>query len=186
MKSWLDKAGSFGSVMAAAACPVCFPKLAALGVLLGLGALGSYEGALFAATKVLVVLSLAGHLLAYRQHRSPWILSVALAGGAAFFVGLYAAASEGLVYAGFAALAGASVVDPVRRLMARKGLRSAITCPRCGFRRVETMPTDACQFFYECRGCGTLLRPKAGDCCVFCSYGSAACPPKQAERACCG
>ena len=23
----------------------------------------------------------------------------------------------------------------------------------------ETMPTDACQFYYECTGCGTLVRP---------------------------
>jgi hypothetical protein len=42
------------------------------------------------------------------------------------------------------------------------------------------MPTDTCWFFYECAGCHTLLRPKAGDCCVFCSYGSAKCPPMQA------
>ena len=42
------------------------------------------------------------------------------------------------------------------------------------------MPTDACQFFYECKGCGALLKPRAGDCCVFCSYGSAPCPPIQA------
>jgi hypothetical protein len=44
------------------------------------------------------------------------------------------------------------------------------------------MPTDACLFFYECKGCGALLRPKPGDCCVFCSYGSVPCPPIQAER----
>jgi hypothetical protein len=47
------------------------------------------------------------------------------------------------------------------------------------------MPTDACQYFYECGGCKTLLRPKAGDCCVFCSYGSVACPPIQEQRGCC-
>jgi len=47
------------------------------------------------------------------------------------------------------------------------------------------MPTDACQYFYECSGCKTLLRPKAGDCCVFCSYGSIACPPIQEQRGCC-
>jgi len=41
------------------------------------------------------------------------------------------------------------------------------------------MPADACQYFYECTGCHTLLRPKPGDCCVFCSYGSAPCPPIQ-------
>jgi len=44
------------------------------------------------------------------------------------------------------------------------------------------MPTDACQFFYTCTGCGATLRPKPGDCCVFCSYGSLPCPPIQAER----
>jgi hypothetical protein len=61
-------------------------------------------------------------------------------------------------------------------------LRSEITCPDCGYRKTEDMPTDACQFFYQCKGCGRLLRPKAGDCCVFCSYGSLPCPPIQLER----
>ena len=41
------------------------------------------------------------------------------------------------------------------------------------------MPSDACQFFYGCRGCGQRLKPKPGDCCVFCSYGSVPCPPIQ-------
>jgi hypothetical protein len=41
------------------------------------------------------------------------------------------------------------------------------------------MPTDACQIVYRCTGCGTVLRPKPGDCCVFCSYGSVPCPPAQ-------
>jgi len=47
------------------------------------------------------------------------------------------------------------------------------------------MPTNACQFFYDCAGCGELLRPKAGDCCVFCSYGSVPCPPIQQQKPCC-
>lgn len=58
-------------------------------------------------------------------------------------------------------------------------LECTITCPQCGTARVETMPTDACQFYYECTQCKALLRPKAGDCCVFCSYGSVSCPPIQ-------
>jgi hypothetical protein len=37
--------------------------------------------------------------------------------------------------------------------------------------------TDACQYFYNCKGCGAVLKPKAGDCCVYCSYGSVLCPP---------
>lgn len=58
-------------------------------------------------------------------------------------------------------------------------LESEITCPECGFKSVETMPTDACQWFYECKNCHKVLRPKEGDCCVFCSYGTVACPPIQ-------
>ena len=56
---------------------------------------------------------------------------------------------------------------------------SVITCPQCGFAKRETMPTDACQFYYECNGCKALLRPTPGDCCVFCSFGSVRCPPMQ-------
>jgi hypothetical protein len=58
-------------------------------------------------------------------------------------------------------------------------LDSTITCPQCGHVKGETMPTDACQWFYECERCKTVLRPKAGDCCVFCSYGTNKCPPMQ-------
>lgn len=45
------------------------------------------------------------------------------------------------------------------------------------------MPTDACQYFYECKACKALLRPNPGDCCVFCSFGDRPCPPIQAARA---
>ena len=60
--------------------------------------------------------------------------------------------------------------------------QSVLTCPKCGTAKVEMMPTNACQFFYECTGCGETLRPKQGDCCVFCSYGSVPCSPIQAAR----
>ena len=63
-------------------------------------------------------------------------------------------------------------------------LDSVITCPQCGFAKLEAMAVDACQFFYECEGCKTLLRPKVGDCCVFCSFGSVRCPPIQEQRGC--
>ncbi|MGJ0503767.1 MAG: GDCCVxC domain-containing (seleno)protein [Methylocystis sp.] len=61
-------------------------------------------------------------------------------------------------------------------------LASTITCPLCGHRAKESMPVDACQFFYECKGCGALLKPKFGTCCVFCSYGDAPCPPIQEAK----
>src|SRR5450756_865977 len=50
--------------------------------------------------------------------------------------------------------------------------QSLITCPHCGTAKLERMPTDACQFFYDCMGSGAQLKPRLGDCCVFCSYGS--------------
>jgi len=64
-------------------------------------------------------------------------------------------------------------------------IQSIITCPYCGFQKKETMPLNACQYFYKCEGCQQILKPKVGDCCVFCSYGTVACPPMQAGSACC-
>ena len=64
-------------------------------------------------------------------------------------------------------------------------LQSILTCPNCGFQKKETMPINACQFFYECENCKVVLKPKSGDCCVFCSYGSVKCPPIQAGENCC-
>ena len=71
-------------------------------------------------------------------------------------------------------------------------LTSTLTCPECGGVATETMPTNACQFFYDCRHCAAVLRPLAGDCCVFCSFGDVPCPPIQEAKAngtvagCCG
>jgi len=64
-------------------------------------------------------------------------------------------------------------------------LESVITCPHCGHAKRETMPSDACQFFYECERCKALLSPRPGDCCVFCSFGSVKCPPVQTCSTCC-
>jgi transcription elongation factor Elf1 len=64
-------------------------------------------------------------------------------------------------------------------------LDSTVTCPKCGHKSREVMPTDACQYFYGCKGCGVLLKPKEGDCCVFCSYGDMKRPPIQATGNCC-
>ncbi len=65
--------------------------------------------------------------------------------------------------------------------MHKKLLTSVLTCPNCDFQEELIMPTDACQFFHGCANCGTRLKAKDGDCCVFCSYGSVPCPPMQIE-----
>lgn len=64
-------------------------------------------------------------------------------------------------------------------------LDSIITCPECGYQKNEIMPTNACQWYYDCEGCKALLKPKKGDCCVFCSYGTVKCPPIQQGDTCC-
>jgi hypothetical protein len=64
-------------------------------------------------------------------------------------------------------------------------LQSTLTCPECGSQKEETMPADACQYFYKCTHCKTVLKPKQGDCCIFCSYGTIACPPIQMNKSCC-
>ena len=61
-------------------------------------------------------------------------------------------------------------------------LKTTIKCPECDFEKEETMPTNSCQFFYKCTKCGVTLKPKDGDCCVFCSYADKKCPPKQCKR----
>jgi hypothetical protein len=84
---------------------------------------------------------------------------------------------------------------PRRRLRGRKvgqvrltvvtlptvNLKSTLTCPHCGHATLEEMSLDSCRFFHQCVQCHAPIRPKVGDCCVFCSYGSVNCPPMQLQ-----
>lgn len=63
-------------------------------------------------------------------------------------------------------------------------LISTITCPACGLRTAGAMPTNGCVRFWRCPGCGAVLAPKPGDCCVYCSYGDVPCPPIQTGGGC--
>ncbi len=59
---------------------------------------------------------------------------------------------------------------------------SMLTCPNCGFEETLKMPSDSCVIFHTCSNCRTILKPKKGDCCVFCSYGTVRCPSKQSSE----
>ena len=111
MKLHLEKIGSFGALIAAAACPLCFPKLALIGAIFGLGALGAYESQLFIAAQILIVVAVLGHVFAYLQHRKGWLLGLAILSGVAVFGGLYVLRSEATIYAGFAGLVVTSATD---------------------------------------------------------------------------
>ena len=56
---------------------------------------------------------------------------------------------------------------------------SEITCPHCGHKKIEKLPTEVCVIKYTCEKCHQELTPKKGDCCVFCTYGSHKCPSMQ-------
>jgi len=64
-------------------------------------------------------------------------------------------------------------------MTAVNSVTSTLTCPKC--ETTETMPGDACIYFWECPHCNEILKPEKGDCCVFCSYGEVACPPVQLQ-----
>lgn len=68
--------------------------------------------------------------------------------------------------------------------MKKLTLKSELTCPHCNHKSIEIMPIDACVYFYECKSCRKLLKPKVGDCCVYCSYGTVKCPPVQQGHCC--
>lgn len=58
-------------------------------------------------------------------------------------------------------------------------IQSEITCPKCGHKKKEIMPTDVCVIKYNCEKCQTEMRPQDGDCCVYCTYGIHKCPSMQ-------
>ena len=121
-----------------------------------------------------------------------WLPALALAiGGGSTIIGI----SNGLEkYSGIFVLIGLAFLGlgfyqyknrGVTSETSRVILQSTLTCPECGHSTNETMPTDACQYFYECGHCKTVLKPAHGDCCVYCSYGTVKCPPIQLGQNCC-
>ena len=105
----LGKFGAFGTIVAAAACPICFPKLALIGALVGFGALAEYEYYFFIAFQVFALLTFAAILLTYRIQRNLKILILAFASVTLFFVSLYLIVNEYLSYLALAGLV-ASVI----------------------------------------------------------------------------
>ena len=113
-----DKAGVVGSIVSAAACPACFPALASLGAVMGLGVFAAYEGLLmtrllplFAA--VALVANALGWLRPRQWHRS--LLGVI--GPAIVLAALWVFPGEEwfatLLYTGLVCMVGVSLWDLV-------------------------------------------------------------------------
>ena len=109
MKLDLQKLGSPGAIIAAAACPICFPKLALIGALVGLGALAQYEVYFFIATQVLVLAALGGVLWTHRAVSDRRISVLAIGSVVLFFASLYLVVNEYLSYLAFGGLLAAII-----------------------------------------------------------------------------
>lgn len=193
MKTQLDKFGTLGTFLVAlsSAAPCCLPLLATTGAALGLGIFLPYQEYLNYILQGFVVLTLAGHFKAYLKHHNYWILSLSFISAIGIFTGYNFYYSANIIYPSLLGLAISAIwhyfinrdgkVCSVKKVI----LESIITCPLCGFQKTEIMPLDFCLYFYECLGCKVLLKPKPGDCCVFCSYGSVKCPPIQTDSCLC-
>ena len=109
MKDSAGKFGSLGAVLTAIFCPVCFPKLALLGVFFGLGALAKYEIVFFYAAQAFVLLMLVANIISYKRYKNKALLSLVVLSVILFFISLYVYVSEVLSYIALFGLVAARV-----------------------------------------------------------------------------
>lgn len=189
MQHQLDKVGTIGLFITALASPCCFPLFGFALAAMGLGSFELFGGWTMWVFQALVLVSLAGTYISYRQHRCLYPLLIAVPGALMIFYSYHIIEADYwtyILYSGMICLLGAAVINYYRiRFHNKVILLTEITCPACGHTKRETMPENACQYFYVCESCNTRLKPKPGDCCVYCSYGTVQCPPIQKGEKCC-
>ncbi len=196
----IDKFGTVGLFLTAIFSPCCFPIFAFGASALGLGSFELFGGWTMWIFQIMVLVSLIGLYISYRKHRCMYPLLVAVPSGIMIFYAYHFNNGDNWIYFLYVGMFGlliATVWNYRRNKLhgtcstctiyegKTVELESTITCPKCGHKKTEMMPTNACEFFYECENCKTRLRPLEGDCCVYCSYGTVKCPPIQAGENCC-
>lgn len=200
LKNNIDKFGTIGLFITALFSPCCFPLFTFGASALGLGSFELFGGWTMWVFQAMVLISISGFVISYRKYRFTYPLLIAIPSGLLIFYGYNFNDSDYwtyFIYTGMFGLLIATVVNYYRNKLHGSykicatyngktvELKSTLTCPKCGHKKDEIMPTDACTFFYECENCKTRLKPLQGDCCVYCSYGSVKCPPIQAGENCC-
>ncbi len=195
-----DKIGTIGLFITAIFSPCCFPLFAFVASALGLGSFELFGGWTMWVFQAMVIVAIFGLYISYRKHKCLYPLLTAIPSGLLIFYGYHLNDSDYwtyFLYTGMFGLLAATIWNYRRNKIHGKcdtcviyegkevELKSIITCPKCGHKKDELIPTDACQYFYECEKCKTVIKPKQGDCCVYCSYGSVNCPPIQAGNNCC-
>jgi predicted ferric reductase len=186
----IDQLGTAGLWLTMLVSPCCFPLAAVIASSLGFSASSELFGSwTFYILQAMVILAVAGLIIAWRLHRNALPLLLAIPSALIIFYSYHFLDSDNwtlYIYVGMGGLLVATIINHYRVKMKKKvELISIITCPHCGHRSEESMPTDSCQFFYDCPECKTVLKPLQGDCCVYCSYGTVKCPPMQTGEGCC-
>ena len=197
LKSNIDKLGTIGLFITALFSPCCFPLFAFGASALGLGSFELFGGWTMYVFQAMVLISIIGFCISYQKHKCLYPLLIALPSALLIFYSFYINNLTYFVYAGMFGILIATGVNYYRNKLHGScdtcaiyngksvELKSTLRCPNCGHKKDEMMPTEACQYFYECDQCKTILKPLKGDCCVYCSYGSVKCPPIQAGDNCC-
>lgn len=193
----IDKFGTIGLFTTAIFSPCCFPLFAFAAPVLGLGSFELFGGWTMWVFLSMVLISILGLIISYLKHRCTYPLLIAMPALILILLSYFFSSNSYFIYMGMFGLLIATGVNFYRNKLHNScetcsiyngkevELKSTLTCPNCGHKKDEMMPTDACQFFYECENCKTILKPKQGDCCVYCSYGTVKCPPIQAGDKCC-
>ena len=89
-RTLVEKFGSVGAVIAAAACPMCFPKIALISAIFGLGSIAPSEMIYSAyAVQGMVLVAFVGQLLVIGKHRNWWLLALSALSTGALFYGYY-------------------------------------------------------------------------------------------------
>jgi hypothetical protein len=194
LKSNVDKLGTLGLFFTALFSPCCFPLFAFGASALGLGSFELFGGWTMRVFQVMILISIIGLIISYRKHHSIYPLLIVIPSAIIILYGYHFNGDSYLIYIGMFGLLIATGVNYYRNKLHNAcgtctmyngksvELKSILTCPNCGDKKAEMMPTDACVFFYECENCKIRLRPLEGDCCVYCSYGTVKCPPDTGWR----
>ena len=195
-----DKLGTAGLFITAIFTPCCFPLFAFVASAFGLGSFELFGGWTMWVFQAMAIITIIGFYISYRKHKYLYPLLIAVLSGLLILYGYHFNSSDYwtyFLYVGMFGLLAATIWNYRRNkihgncdtCVVYEGkeveLKSTIACPKCGHKKEELMPTDACQYFYECENCQLVIKPKQGDCCVYCSYGTVKCPPIQANQNCC-
>jgi hypothetical protein len=116
------------------------------------------EGWVLLCFKILVFIALVGNILSFSRHRRVLLLIFAAISPTIIFSLLYVRFNQPLLYVRLCGLALELHCKPaVRSTRSQVGY----DLPHCSFAKEESMPTDACQFFYECKNCKAGIETEA-------------------------